>query len=89
MVVYGGLLFLTYPALFAMVSEATDDDERGTAFGMVFAFQLGGASALVYVCGLIADAYDDPSLAFLVAAAFTALSLLTFVLKRNGRQDRD
>ena len=83
LVVYGGLMFLTYPALFAMVSEATDDDERGTAFGMVFAFQLGGAASLVYVCGLIADAYDDPSLAFLVSAAFTAVALLMFVMGRN------
>ena len=87
LVLYGGLLFLTYPALFAMVSEATDDGERGTAFGMVFAFQLGGASALVYICGLIADAYNDPALAFPVVAAFTTVSLLMFVLRGGAREN--
>ena len=81
--VYGGLLFLTYPALFAMVSDVTDGEERGTAFGLVFAFQLGGSAAIVYLCGLVADAYDDPSFAFPVAVVFTAASLVVFALQRK------
>lgn len=88
LVAFGGLLFLTYPALFATVSEATGDGERGTAFGMVFAFQLGGGSAVVYICGLIADVYDDPSYAFPVTALFTAVSLVMFILYPGGRDRR-
>ena len=81
LVLYGALLFLTYPALFAMISDATDIEERGTAFGLVFAFQLGGGSAVVYLCGLIADAYDDPSFAFPVVAAITASAVAMFALR--------
>lgn len=88
LIVFGGMLFLTYPALFAMVSEATGNEERGMAFGMAFAFQLGGGSAAVYLCGLIADAYDDPSYAFPVTAILTATSLVIFALYRNGRDER-
>lgn len=79
LILYGAVLFLTYPALFALVSERTGLEERGTAFGIVFSFQLGGSAAVVYLCGMVADAYDDPSYAFLVAAAFTAASLLALL----------
>jgi MFS family permease len=84
LVVFGGVMFLTYPALFAMVSDVTSSEERGTAFGMVFAFQLGGGSAVVYLCGLIADRYDDPSYAFPVTAAFALASLAMFAFSKNG-----
>lgn len=84
--IYGGVMFLTYPALFAMVSDVTTSEERGTAFGMVFAFQLGGGSAVVYLCGLIADHYDDPSYAFPVTAVFALASLLLFAFSKNGRK---
>ena len=76
LVLYGAMFFLTFPALFAIVSERTESQERGTAFGMVFSFQQGGAAAVVYLCGLVADAYMDPAYAFLVAAAFTVISLM-------------
>ncbi|UCE90845.1 MAG: MFS transporter [Methanobacteriota archaeon] len=84
LVLFGATMFLTYPALFALVSERTGLEERGTAFGMVFSFQLGGGAAVVYLCGLVADAYGDPSYAFLVAAAFTGASLLTFFGRSDG-----
>ncbi len=85
LMLYGATLFLTYPALFALVSERTGMEERGTAFGIVFSFQLGGGAAVVYVCGLVADAFGDPSYAFIVAAAFTAASLPT-ILRRRGQR---
>lgn len=89
LVLYGAMMFLTYPALFALVSERTGLEERGTAFGIVFSFQLGGSAAVVYLCGLVADAYGDPSYAFLVAAAFTAMSLLTFLGRGNKQAPND
>lgn len=92
LLVYGMMLFLTYPALFAMVSDATAEEERGTAFGVVFAAQLGGGSALVYFCGAVADRFDDPSIAFIITAAFALVSVLAMLGAGNrgamqGRQE--
>lgn len=80
LVIYGAVLFLTYPALFAIVSEATRAEERGTAFGVVFAAQLGGGAAMTYACGVAADTFGDPAFAYLVTAAFVFASLALFVV---------
>jgi FSR family fosmidomycin resistance protein-like MFS transporter len=79
LVIYGAVLFLTYPALFAIVSETTSAEERGTAFGVVFAAQLGGGAAMTYACGVVADTYGDPSVAYLATAAFAFASLVLFI----------
>ncbi len=76
LVFYGALLFVTYPALFAIVSEATDLEERGTAFGILFGFQLGGGAAFVYASGIVADATGDPVYAFLIASALALASVV-------------
>jgi FSR family fosmidomycin resistance protein-like MFS transporter len=80
LIVFGALLYVTYPALFALVTEATDERERGTAFGIFFGFQLGGGAATVYACGFIAGALDDPSLSFLVVAVLAAASVIAIQL---------
>lgn len=86
LVVYGAVLFVTYPALFAIVTDMTDISERGTAFGILFGFQLGGGAVVVYVCGLVADLLDDPSYSFLIAAGLSTLSLLTLItMREKGR----
>jgi len=74
--VYGALLYLTYPALFAMVTAATEERERGTAFGILFGFQLGGGAATVFLCGIIADTLGDPSYSFAIVAVLAAVSLM-------------
>jgi FSR family fosmidomycin resistance protein-like MFS transporter len=76
LLLFGALLFLTYPALFALLTDATGERERGTAFGIVFGYQLGGGAAVVYVCGLVADAAADPSFAFLITGILSLISLL-------------
>ena len=76
LLLFGSLLFLTYPALFALLTEVTGKQERGTAFGIVFGYQLGGGAAVVYVCGLVADIADDPSFAFVITGALSLMSLL-------------
>ncbi len=82
--VYGALLYITYPALFALVTEATSDKERGTAFGILFGLQLGGGAATVYLCGGIADLLGDPSYSFLVASAMAATSIVALsIWERN------
>lgn len=74
--VYGALLYLTYPTLFAMVTAATEERERGTAFGILFGFQLGGGAATVFLCGIIADTLGDPSYSFAIVAVLAAVSLM-------------
>ncbi|MBN1678141.1 MAG: MFS transporter [Candidatus Thermoplasmatota archaeon] len=76
LVIYGAVLFITYPALFAIVSDATDVEERGTAFGILFGFQLGGGAALVYASGIVADATGDPGYAFVIASALALASVV-------------
>jgi FSR family fosmidomycin resistance protein-like MFS transporter len=75
LVVFGALLYLTYPALFAMVTAATEERERGTAFGILFGFQLGGGAATVYLCGIIADKSGDPSFSFMIVAILAIVSV--------------
>lgn len=75
LLVYGALLFVTYPALFALVSDATEPAERGTAFGILFGFQLGGGAAFVYASGIVADTTGDPIYAFVIAAALALASV--------------
>jgi len=80
LVFYGALLYLTYPALFAIVTRATDEQERGTAFGVLFGFQLGGGAATVYVSGIVADALSDPAYAFLIVSVLALASVAAFSL---------
>jgi MFS family permease len=78
--VFGAFLFVTYPALFSVITELTGEEERGTAFGILFGFQLGGGAVSVYVCGFIADRFDSPQYSFLFAGALAAASLVTITL---------
>lgn len=81
LVIYGALLFMTYPALFSFLASVTEEGERGTAFGILFGFQLGGGAVMVYLCGVIADLTDDPSTAYLVALALALASVLSLASK--------
>lgn len=80
LVVYGAFLFVTYPALFSLITEVTGVEERGTAFGILFGFQLGGGAASVYICGFIGDRLNTPQYSFIVAGALAAASLITITL---------
>lgn len=79
--IYGAVLFVTYPALFAIISDATEHSERGMAFGIIFGFQLGGGAVVVYACGMIADALGDPSFSFPVVAALSLVSLAVMMAR--------
>lgn len=81
--VFGAVFFLTYPALFGVASNATDPSERGTAFGMLFGFQLGGGAIVVAVCGMISDLFDDPSYSFLLMSALGAASAIMLIRLRD------
>jgi predicted MFS family arabinose efflux permease len=86
LVVFGAFLYLTYPALFAMVTATTVEHERGTAFGILFGFQLGGGAATVFACGIVADVLGDPAYSFIVVSALTAFSLVAFLLWERGKK---
>jgi len=53
----GSALFITYPALFSFVSEASHRRLQGAAFGLIFAFQLFGGAAGVFVAGSLAETF--------------------------------
>lgn len=72
---FGAVLFVTYPALFSMITDVTDTGERGTAFGILFGFQLGGGAVVVYLCGIVADIADNPAYSFLLVGLLGLASL--------------
>jgi MFS family permease len=77
---YGGAVFLTYPAVFAVISGATNEEERGTAFGLLFGFQLGGGALVVALCGAISDILEDPSYSFIIVGILSFASLAALPL---------
>ena len=85
---FGALLYLTYPALFALVTAATEENERGTAFGILFGFQLGGGASIVYLCGIIADASGDPSHSFLIVAVLALMSVVAIQIWDIANPDK-
>lgn len=85
LIVFGAFLFVTYPALFSLVTDATGEAERGTAFGLLFGLQLGGGALTVYVCGIIADTLHNPSYSFAIVAglALTSFAAITAYSRRT------
>jgi len=87
LIIYGAFLFVTYPALFSFITDSTVPEERGTAFGILFGFQLGGGALAVYICGIVADVLNDARYVFAVGAAISALSLITLLFwEVSGRR---
>jgi MFS family permease len=78
---YGVALFITYPALFSFISEATGARLQGTTFGVVFAFQLIGGAAAAYASGILADLWEVHTPFLLLAG----LGLATFGLLEAKR----
>lgn len=52
----GSAVFITYPALFSFVSEASHRRLQGAAFGVIFGFQLLGGSLGSFTAGALAAA---------------------------------
>ena len=88
LVVFGALLFLTYPALFAVVTDSTARGERGTAFGILFGFQLGGGAVVVYITGLVADMSGEPAWGFVIVSVMAAMSLAVVQLWESDAPNR-
>jgi len=87
LLVFGAFLMVTYPALFSLITELTGEEERGTAFGILFGFQLGGGAASVYFCGIIAGLFNGPQYTFLVAGGLAVASLIMITFwERHARK---
>ncbi|MEE9592949.1 MAG: MFS transporter [Thermoplasmata archaeon] len=87
--VFGIALFITYPALFAFISESTEDVIGGATFGVVFGFQLIGGALTGYAAGLMADAWGihTPFL-LLMALGFVGFLLLMGATPSHLRNKR-
>ena len=49
--------FLTFPALFSFVSEATHESVEGKTLGYIFTLQLGGGAIFLFLSGICADLF--------------------------------
>jgi len=49
--------FLTFPALFSFVSEATHETAEGKTFGYIFTIQSGIGTVLLFLSGVLADIF--------------------------------
>ncbi len=85
----GAGLFLTYPALFAFVSEASHRRLQGAAFGLVFFFQLLGGAVGSFIAGVLSDVYAaDPLLTYTAPfwfAAAVSLATAVYLVAFRGR----
>lgn len=88
-ILFGVALFITYPALFAFISETTEDRIGGATFGVVFGFQLVGGAVAGYGAGVVADLWGihTPFLLLMALglATFLLLAVATPTSVRNRR----
>jgi MFS family permease len=72
MIVYGFFLFITWPGLFAMISDATGKVSQSFIFSIIFAGQIVGGATLAYIAGRVAEVHG-------IGSPFLILSGLMFV----------
>lgn len=81
----GSAVFITYPALFSFVAEASHERLQGASFGVIFGFQLLGGSLGSFAAGGLAAVLPGADfestapfylLAFLAAAGFLYLIVI-------------
>lgn len=75
-VVFGVAVFITYPALFSFISEATEESIGGATFGVVFGFQLVGGALAGFAAGVMADLWGIHTPFLLLSG----LGFLAFIL---------
>ncbi|MCK5562316.1 MAG: MFS transporter [Thermoplasmata archaeon] len=83
--VFGGMMFITFPALFTLTTDSTDKRMRGVTFGILFAMQLSGGVIIAYLCGWLADNYgiSVPFYILTILGIMTIIWLLTFGKTHN------
>jgi len=88
LVIYGAFLFTTYPALFSYLTEVTEVEERATAFGILFGFQLGGGAVFVFLSGIVANYLHNPDYAFYIGAILAAASIVSIAMIDSSSMKR-
>jgi MFS family permease len=80
MLAFGCFLFITYPGVFSMISEATGKVSQGVVFGIIFAGQIIGGASIAYFAGLAAQLYgiNVPFLMISILAVFPLISLAMY-----------
>ena len=85
----GSAVFVTYPALFSFVAEASHRRLQGAAFGLLFGFQLLGGSLGSFAAGSLASAFrtvgDLESTAPFYLLGFLALAGFAYLLAIRPR----
>jgi MFS family permease len=79
----GSGLFITYPATFSFVSEASRTRVQGAAFGVIFGFQLAGGTLGVLTAGILADAFQSPAVPLLLAGGVAGIGFLYLLAIRS------
>ncbi len=79
----GSALFITYPATFSFISEASRARVQGAAFGVIFGFQLLGGAVSVYAAGWLAQAFGSPAMPFLLAAGLSGAGFVYLLAVRS------
>jgi FSR family fosmidomycin resistance protein-like MFS transporter len=71
--------FLSFPALFSFVSEATHETVEGKTFGYIFTIQLGFCTVFLLLSGVLADIFDIwiPFALLAVAGLFATILLFS------------
>jgi len=71
--------FLSFPALFSFVSEATHKTVEGKTFGYIFTIQLGVGTVLLFLSGVLADIFGIwiPFALLAVAGLFATILLFS------------
>lgn len=89
-ILFGIGVFITYPGLFAFISESTEERIGGTTFGVIFGFQLVGGALAGYAAGVMADGWGIHTpflllmaLGFLASGTLAGLAPIHF--RRQGR----
>jgi len=75
--------FLSFPALFSYVSEATHETVEGKTFGYIFTIQLGFGTFILFISGALADFFGIwIPFAFLGIVSLLTVNLLLFKHKK-------
>jgi MFS family permease len=77
-IVYGLLMFITFPAILSFVGSYVDERNRTAAFSIVSNLQLAGNSIFAFISGFLSDAFGIHTPFLLLASA--AFLVVVYVL---------
>ena len=79
---FGAMMFISYPALFTLVTDATDKCYRGVIFGLVFAVQLSGGVFIGFLSGWLSDIIGISAPFYILAILGLITVIWLFIVKK-------